>query len=59
MSPIISRMGTFNEGFELRLFTFSDDGFLCSNLLNKLINISPAWCQMYYEERLRRSMDLV
>lgn len=50
---------TFNEGLQLRLFWFGDNGLLSGDLLNKLINIGPAWWESYYEERLSRSIDFV
>jgi hypothetical protein len=59
MSSAFSRRDTFDEGFELWLLAFSDDGFFSGNLLNKFINIGSACWVIYYEERFRRSMDLV
>jgi hypothetical protein len=43
----------------LWLFALGDDGLLCGDFLNELINIGPAWGGKYYEERFKRSMDFV
>ena len=41
MSSEMRTKYTFNELFKERLFAFSDDGLLCGNFFDKLINLSP------------------
>lgn len=43
MSSEITAKNTFNQLFEQRLFAFSDDGLLCGNFFDQLINLSPEW----------------
>lgn len=59
MSPKMLLGVTFDEGFQLWLLAFGDDGLFCCDFFDELINIGPEWGGGYSEERLRRSMDLV
>ena len=42
MSSEILCKDTLNELFEERFFAFGDDGLLCCNFFDKLINLSSA-----------------
>lgn len=42
MSSKMFVVGTFDEGFQLWLLAFGDDGFLCRDFFDELINIGPA-----------------